>query len=101
MSGLGSMSAGQSFFVFAPEHAQLIGKEFSTKRAVKEYLFEHSGVTEEVLQRTGKIDGPAWGDDPRSVPHALDPEDIYIVVAGGEAGGHSAWVPSWSRRRAR
>ncbi|MEE9274983.1 MAG: hypothetical protein V3V62_06730, partial [bacterium] len=33
------------------------------------------------------------------VRHALSPEDIFIVVAGGEAGGHSAWVPSWSRRR--
>jgi hypothetical protein len=66
---------------------------------VKEYLFEQSGVTEELLQRTGKIDGPAWGDDPQRVTHALDPEDIHIVVAGGEAGGHSAWVPSWSRRR--
>lgn len=99
MSGLGSISAGQSFFVFAPEHAELIAKEFPTKRALKEYLFEKSGVPEELLQRTGKIDGPAWGDNPDSVPHALDPEDIWIVVAGGEAGGHSAWVPSWSRRR--
>ncbi len=99
LSGIGSMSAGQSFFVFAPEHAELIEKEFPTKRAVKEYLFQHSGVSKKLLQRTGKIDGPAWGEDPESVPHALDPEDIWIVVAGGEAGGHSAWVPSWSRRR--
>ncbi len=93
MSGLGSMSAGQSFFVFAPEHAELIGKEFPSKRAVKEYLFENSGVPEKLLQRTGKIDGPAWGEDPEKVRHALDPEDIWIVVAGGEAGGHSAWAP--------
>lgn len=30
----------------------------------------------------------------------LFPEDILIVVAGGEAGGHSAFIPSWSRTRA-
>ena len=27
------------------------------------------------------------------------PEDIHIVVAGGGAGGHSAFIPSWSRDR--
>ena len=99
MSSLGSMSAGQSFVVFSPEHAALIAKEFRDKRAVKEYLFERSGVPEALLRETGKITTPAWGDNPDRVPHALDPEDIWIAVAGGEAGGHSAWIPSWSRRR--
>jgi len=28
-----------------------------------------------------------------------EPQDILIVVAGGEAGGHSAFLPSWSRGR--
>ena len=99
MSSLGSMSAGQSFFVFSPEHATLIGKEFPNKRAVKEYLFEHSGVPEILLRETGKITTAAWGNRPSRVPRALDPEDIWIAVAGGEAGGHSSWIPSWSRRR--
>ncbi|MEE9274392.1 MAG: hypothetical protein V3V62_03670, partial [bacterium] len=99
MSSLGSMSAGQSFLVFAPEHAALIGKEFPEKAAVKEYLFDRAHLPEALLRRTGKIDGPAWSKDPGKVRHALSPEDIFIVVAGGEAGGHSAWVPSWSRRR--
>jgi len=97
MSGLGSMSPGQSFFVFAPEHAALIAREFPEKKDVKQWLFENSGVEAETLRRTGKIDGDAWGEG--RVTHALDPEDIWVVVAGGEAGGHSAWVPSWSRRR--
>jgi hypothetical protein len=99
MSSLGSMSAGQSFFVFSPEHAALIAKEFPDKQTVKEYLFENSGLPEETLRRVGKITTPAWGDTPARVTHALAPEDIWIVVAGGEAGGHSAWIPSWSRRR--
>ena len=51
------------------------------------------------MRETGKITTPAWGENPGRVPHALDPEDIWIAVAGGEAGGHSAWIPSWSRRR--
>ncbi len=99
MSGLGSLSDGQSFFVFAPEHAAHIAREFGDKKAVKEYLYENSGVPEALLHSTGKITTPAWGDRPGRVPHALSPSDIWIVVAGGEAGGHSSWIPSWSRRR--
>ena len=51
------------------------------------------------LLRTGKLDKPIAADDYGNVRHALKPDDIYIVVAGGEAGGHSSWVPAWSRRR--
>ncbi len=99
MASMGSMSPGQSFFVLAPEHAALIAEEFPTKRAAKEYLFERSYLPEEMLRRTGKLNGPSWSGDPAKVRRGLSPEDIHIVVAGGEAGGHSAWIPSWSRRR--
>jgi hypothetical protein len=30
----------------------------------------------------------------------LGPDDILITVGGGDAGGHSAFIPSWSRSRA-
>ena len=29
----------------------------------------------------------------------LGPEDILLAVGGGDAGGHSAFFPSWSRGR--
>ena len=29
----------------------------------------------------------------------LGPEDILVTVGGGDAGGHSAFIPSWSRGR--
>lgn len=99
MAGLGSMSEGQSFFVFAPEHAHLLAEEFPTKRALREYLFENATLPLDLLLETGKIDRPVAADEKGRVRHALAPEDIHVVVAGGEAGGHSSWVPSWSRRR--
>ena len=34
MAGLGSMSEGQSFFVFSPEHAHLLGEEFPMKKRI-------------------------------------------------------------------
>lgn len=99
MAGLGSMSEGQSFFVFAPEHAHLLGQEFPTREALQEYLFDNATLPLSQLLRTGKIDKPIAADANGRVRHALRPDDIHIVVAGGEAGGHSSWVPSWSRRR--
>ena len=99
MAGLGSMSEGQSFFVFAPEHAHLLAEEFPTKKELQEYFFENATLPLSQLLRTGKLDKPIAADDYGNVRHALKPDDIYIVVAGGEAGGHSSWVPAWSRRR--
>jgi hypothetical protein len=33
------------------------------------------------------------------IPRGFGPDDIVMVVAGGAAGGHSAFIPSWSRAR--
>jgi hypothetical protein len=39
------------------------------------------------------------GDEAVRVHRGLGPDDILICVGGGEAGGHSAFFPSWSRGR--
>ncbi len=99
MSSLGSMSEGQSFFVFSPEHAKIISQEFKNKKEIKEYIFKNATIPEKILIESGKIQDNSWADEKGNVRHAQNPDDIFIVVAGGEAGGHSSWVPSWSRRR--
>jgi hypothetical protein len=38
-------------------------------------------------------------DEVTRVRRGLGPEDILLCVGGGEAGGHSAFFPSWSRGR--
>ena len=38
-------------------------------------------------------------DDSVRVHRGLGPDDILLAVGGGEAGGHSAFFPSWSRGR--
>ena len=38
-------------------------------------------------------------DETRWEHRGRGPEDIHLVVAGGGAGGHSAFIPSWSRDR--
>jgi hypothetical protein len=39
------------------------------------------------------------GDEAVRVHRGLGPEDVLLCVGGGEAGGHSAFFPSWSRGR--
>jgi hypothetical protein len=37
--------------------------------------------------------------EPGYVHRGLTPDDILITMGGGDAGGHSCFLPSWSRGR--
>lgn len=100
MAGLGSFSPGQSFLVLAPEHVQLLARDGWTKGRLRDALYERARRTMADLKRAGKVPGPIEpGDEARVVHRGEGPEDIFIVVGGGGAGGHSAFIPSWSRDR--
>jgi hypothetical protein len=100
MAGLGSFSPGQSFLVLAPEHVRILARDGWTKPKLREALYARARRTLAELKRAGKMPGPiASGDDARFVHRGEDPQDIFIVVGGGGAGGHSAFIPSWSRDR--
>jgi hypothetical protein len=46
------------------------------------------------------VPGPVTPDDEaRFVHRGEGPQDIFIIVGGGGSGGHSAFIPSWSRNR--
>jgi hypothetical protein len=100
MAGLGSFSPGQSFLVLAPEHVRILARDGWTKPRLREALYARARRTAAELKRAGKVPGPVEpGDDERFVHRGEGPHDILIVVGGGGAGGHSAFIPSWSRNR--
>ena len=107
MAALGALSDGQSLVVMAPEHAQIAAASGYTRADVQEYLFERAQRSAAELVRHGKWpaervqDGlaPNAARDHSVFHRGRGPQDILIVVAGGEAGGHSAFLPSWSRGR--
>lgn len=100
MAALGSFSDGESVVVLAPEHVQIIARAGWTKQDIREYLFRHARRSLAELKRCGKFPGVVEpGDEEKMIPRGLKAEDILIVVAGGGPGGHSAFIPSWSRRR--
>jgi hypothetical protein len=100
MAGLGSFSPGQSFLMLAPEHVRILVRDGWTKSTLRDALYARARRSLAELKRAGKVPGPiAPGDDARFVHRGEGPEDIFIVVGGGGAGGHSAFIPSWSRNR--
>jgi hypothetical protein len=100
MANLGSFSNGQSVVVVAPEHAQLLARDGWTKPAMRDWLYRHARRSLADLKRGGKVEGVVEpGDEGRYQHRGLDPDDILLVVGGGDAGGHSAFVSSWSRGR--
>jgi hypothetical protein len=100
MAGLGSFSPGQSFLVLAPEHVQILARDGWTKPKLREALYARARRSLADLKRAGKVPGPVTPDDEaRFVHRGEGPQDIFVIVGGGGAGGHSAFIPSWSRNR--
>jgi len=100
MASLGSFSPGQSFVVLAPEHVAILARDGWTKPHIKEALYARARRTRADLKRGGKVPGPIEpGDETTWVHRGTGPEDIHVIVAGGGPGGHSAFIPSWSRAR--
>jgi len=100
MASLGSFSPGQSFVVLAPEHVKILARDGWTKSRIKAELYARARRTRADLKRGGKLAGAVEPDDEdRWVHRGNGPDDIHVVVAGGGAGGHSAFIPSWSRYR--
>ena len=100
MACLGSFSPGESFVVLAPEHVQILARDGWTKPRIREGLYARARRTRADLKRGGKLAGAVEpGDEAQWVHRGHGPEDVHIVVAGGGAGGHSAFIPSWSRDR--
>jgi hypothetical protein len=102
MANYGCISLGQSVLVLAPEHADIIASTGWSKAQVQEFLFEHATRPIEGMKTVGKFVDREYsiqGQLP-AMHRGLGPDDILITVGGGDAGGHSAFIPSWSRSRA-
>ena len=107
MSNCGCLTLGESVVVLSPEHVGIIDAAGWSKSDVREYLFEHAFRPTELMMGIGKFrqrefdrqhDADSTLDEDR-MHRGLGPDDILLAVGGGDAGGHSAFIPSWSRAR--
>jgi hypothetical protein len=81
------------FLFLAPEHADTLRKDFSSKRAVQEYLVTHT-VAPFKTYAPGfcvppKEFGPYTADT--MIPRFTQPESIHIVVTGGPGKQSQIW----------
>lgn len=100
MANYGCISLGQSVVVLSPEHAKIVASTGFSKADVQNYLFEHAYRPVEGMKAMGKFRQEDYLSQGRSHMHrGLSGADILVTVGGGDAGGHSSFIPSWSRTR--
>lgn len=96
--------AYEALVVLCPEHVQTIARDGFSKRDVREFLFEHTGVPVRWYRDDGSGEGLEHRhtyteiviDDEPCYLKFRSPDSIRIVVAGGAAGKFSAVLGSWS-----
>src|SRR4051812_8075275 len=109
MANDGCITLGQSVVILAPEHIRIVAGAGWSRKDAQEFLFTHASRPVEGMKRVGKYrdveyDKQHGPDGHRLVEsgrlhRGLTPDDILITMAGGDAGGHSCFIPSWSRGR--
>ena len=101
MANLGCITSGQSVLVLSPEHAAIVASTGWSKDDVRQYLFDHAKRSVAAMRRVRKyVPREHERQGTEAVHRGFGPDDILVTVAGGDAGGHSAFIPSWSRSRA-
>lgn len=91
----------QGVMVLGPEHAGFCIEQGWTQSAAREFLCRESRITPEELLANGvQIEkGSAYEVTPDAdgkLPSVARPDDIYLVTAGAEGAGWSAWIPNWA-----
>ena len=93
----------EALVVFSPEHVKTLNRDGFSKRDVREFLFENTGVPIKEYEDDGS-EGTQYQkfyekiliDGEPSYRKFQDPGQIKIMVAGGTAGKFSAIIGSWA-----
>ena len=109
MANYGCITLGQSVVILAPEHMKIVGDAGWTRERAQDFLFTAAKRSVEGMTSVGKYRDREYDTQHGEAAHALaergfihrglNPQDILITMGGGDAGGHSCFIPSWSRGR--
>jgi hypothetical protein len=109
MANYGCITLGQSVVILAPEHVHIVAGAGWTREDAQNFLFSHARRSVDGMTAVGKYREREYqrqhGEDahaltePGFLHRGLAPNDILITMGGGDAGGHSCFIPSWSRGR--
>jgi hypothetical protein len=109
MANYGCITLGQSVVILAPEHMKILGEAGWTRKKTQDFLFTQAKRSVEGMKAVGKYRDREYDSQHGEGAHpsvekgfmhrGLTPDDILITMGGGDAGGHSCFIPSWSRGR--
>ena len=97
-------TGAQIVLVICPEHAADMAGSGLAKADIKEFIFQNARMPLAQLKDVahyGNRNWPPWIDEnnpEERVPIVASPDDIVVVVAGGD-GRHSAWLAGWGVTR--
>lgn len=95
---------GELVVVVGPEHAATFAEAGWSREDLQYFLFDKARRTIAQLRRGGRWTEetfpywPRWVDiteDDERLPIVAEPQDIFVFVAGGDAGRFSAFIPGW------
>ena len=92
---------GQALVILGPEHAGFCVEQGWTQAQVREFLYSESRITPAELTAAGVLleEGAQHDMTPAEdgkLPSVASPDDVYLVTAGGEGAGWSAYAPTWA-----
>ena len=109
MANYGCITLGQSVVILAPEHMRILADAGWTREQAQDCLFSQAKRSVEGMKSVGKYRDREYDRQHDESAHrlveqgfvhrGLGPADILITMGGGDAGGHSCFIPSWSRGR--
>ena len=88
---------------------QIVADAGWTREQTQRFLYTHAKRSVDGMKEVGKYRDREYDAQHGEGAHALSesgflhrgltPDDILITMGGGDAGGHSCFIPSWSRGR--
>jgi hypothetical protein len=89
----------ETLLVVSPEHAATFAAAGWSKATLRQWLFSRARATAGALRASGSGELTPFvalaDSDQTEIPKFLSPEEIVIVVAGGDAGRFSAVIGPW------
>jgi hypothetical protein len=83
-----------------PEHARMVADAGWSKRDVQHFLFDHARNPAEALRGRGIAPNrPAWTRSAERIPVVSSPDEVLVIVAGGDGPQSMVAIP-WGYARA-
>lgn len=102
MASPGVMGLGfdsEVMVVIGQEHLGTLLDDDWTRQSIREFLAERATMTLAEVKQCGMLpDDVEEGDDDVPVSLVEDSDNVFVVLAGGEAGPFSVVLPGWTGR---